>query len=452
MDDRRTVYPAGAIAVAGNSIVAVGPESEILVAWRGRRVLDARGAAVHPGFVESHYHATLHTTRGTVSDAPHAVDPSGGDGTNIGVYSAWFNNLDDDDEYASALLACVEMVQNGITCFMEPGTVFETDAVASAAEAVGVRASLADPFLWDHADGLAMANEITRAPAATERSMDSLGGELRRNADPDALVTGHVALYGMGTFTDELAVAAKACADEAGVSLTLHQNFEASDVGYDDSRFGRHAIDHLHSLGVLGDNVTLAHMNLLRDDEVEALAESGAAVVWHPGNYLFYGIAETVPCRFPELAERGVPLAFMTDAAKVWSFGEMAWLGYLVARMNGSFLASESIFEMQTRGGAAAVGLADRIGSLESGKRADFVIRSEDLPEAQPGIDPVREIALVSRSKSVDTVVIDGEIVVRRGRLTRLDEGVVYEQARSSARRLAEKIGLPPVGTWPEVR
>jgi 5-methylthioadenosine/S-adenosylhomocysteine deaminase len=451
LDTRRTVYPQGAVAVSGRDIVAVGPERDVLAAYRAARTLDAHGAVVHPGFVESHYHTTLHLTRGAVSDAPHAVSPSGGDGGKIGIYSAWFNAVDDDDEYASALLASVEMVRNGITCFMEPGTVFATDAVAAAAEAVGIRASLCDPFLWDHPDGLTMATEVERAPATTQRALEVLGGELHRNDDRDALVRGHVALYGTGTMTDELAVAAKRRADEAGTVLTLHQNFDSSDVAYDDERYGRPGVEHLAELGVLGPNTTLAHMNILRDGEVEALRTSGAGIVWHPGNFLFYAIAASVPCRVPELVERGVRVAFMTDAAKVWSFGEMAWLGYLTARMGGSFLSSEQILEMQTRGGAEAIGLADRIGSLEAGKRADLVIRTDALPEAHPGMDPVREMVLVSRSKSVDTVIVDGQIVVRGGRLTRLDEDVAYELARATTRRLTSELELPRAGTWPEV-
>ena len=97
-----------------------------------------------------------------------------------------------------------------------------------------------------------MADEIERAPATLERCLDALGGELRRNADPDALVRGHVGLYGMSTFTDELALAAKRCADENGVVLTLHQNFEPADTEADDKRFGRPAVEHLNELGILG--------------------------------------------------------------------------------------------------------------------------------------------------------------------------------------------------------
>jgi 5-methylthioadenosine/S-adenosylhomocysteine deaminase len=452
VDAERRVYPAGAVAISGHDIVAVGPEAEVTAAYRADRVLDAHGALVHPGFVESHYHTGLHFTRAAISDEPHAVNPSGGTDGQIGLYSAWFNLLGEEGEYASALMSCVEMVRNGITCFLDPGTVLDTDAVAAAATAVGIRASLCDPFIWDYSADLPMADEIERAPATLERCLDTLGGELRRNADPDALVHGHVGLYGMSTFTDELAVAAKRCADEAGVVLTLHQNFEPADTEADDKRFGRPAVEHLDELGILGPSTTLAHMNVLRDGEIDALARTGSAVVWHPGNFLFYGIANDVRCRMPELAERGIPLGVMTDSAKAWSFGEMAWVGYLTARMGNDYIPPQQLLEMQTIGGARAVGLQDRIGSLEAGKRADLVIRTDRLPEAHPGMDPIRAALLVSRSKSVHTVVINGEIVVRDGRLTRVDEDVAYDLAERETARLAGALGLEAPAPWPEVR
>jgi cytosine/adenosine deaminase-related metal-dependent hydrolase len=452
VDAERRVFPNGAVAISGRDILAVGPEAEVTAAYRADRVIDARGALVHPGFVESHYHTGLHFTRAAISDAPHAVSPSGGSDGQIGLYSAWFNVLGEEGEYASALLSCVEMVRNGITCFLEPGTVLDTDAVAAAATAVGIRASLCDPVIWDYSADLTMAEEIERAPASLERCLEVLGGELRRNADPDALVRGHVGLYGMSTFTDELALAAKRCADENGVVLTLHQNFEPADTEADDKRFGRPAVEHLNELGILGPMTSLAHMNVLRDGEIDALADTGSAVVWHPGNFLFYGIANDVRCRMPELAARGIPIGFMTDAAKAWSFGEMGWVGYLTARMGNDYLPSEQILEMQTIGGARAVGLQDRIGSLEPGKRADLVIRGDGLPEAYPGMDPIRAALLVSRSKSVHTVIIDGEIVVRDGRLTRLDEDVAYELAARETARLADALDLQAPAPWPEVR
>ena len=448
MDERRTVYPSGAVAVTGNTIVAVGPEREVTKQVRARHVLDAHGAPVHPGLIDTHYHATLHTTRGAITDDPKAFVHLGNEPH---PYSRWFNAMTDEDEHASALLACVEMVRNGFTAFMEAGTVFEPDTCAKAAEEVGIRASVSEPFLWDVDGAFPMTHEIERAPTDPKRARGLLGSQLWRNRDADALVRGHVTLYGMGTATDELTLAAKRCADENKVVLTQHQSFEPDDAAFDDRRFGKPPLVHFAEIGALGPNTTFVHMNIIRDEEVEPIATSGMSVVWHPGNYQFYSIALARRSRMPELAERGVNLTFGTDAAKVWTFGELAWIGYLVAREEGGYLPAERILEMQTIGAARAIGLDRQVGSLEPGKKADLVIRTEELAEAQPGLNVIRELVLVSRSKSVDTVIIDGQIVVRHGRLTLADEALVYARARESARRLVDKVGLTPGTIWPTV-
>jgi 5-methylthioadenosine/S-adenosylhomocysteine deaminase len=445
VDAKRRIFPSGAVAVAGGTILAVGPESEISKRFRSRHTLDAGGAPVHPGMIDAHYHATLHTTRGAVTDDPHAFADLGDEPH---PYAKWFNELTDEDEYASSLLCCVEMARNGITAFMEAGTAFEPDTCATAAEEVGIRVSVTDPFLWDTHGGLSMTKQIARAPADRKRSMKALGKQLVRNRNNDSLVRGHVTIYGMGTASDELMLAAKHCADENGVVLSAHQSFDPSDAEFDDKRFGAHPLVHFRGIGALGPNVSLVHMNYLRDDEIDAIASSGASVVWHPGNYLFYGIAQAAPSRVPELLAKGVNFCFGTDAAKVWTFGDLPLVGYLVARAANAFIPVESILEMQTLGAAKAMGLDGMLGSLEAGKRADIVIRSADLAENQPGLNPIRETMLVSRSKSIDTVIVDGRIVVRHGRLTMADEAVAYAKARESARRLAARVGLTPGSIW----
>jgi 5-methylthioadenosine/S-adenosylhomocysteine deaminase len=104
-----------------------------------------------------------------------------------------------------------------------------------------------------------------------------------------------------------------------------------------------------------------------------------------------------------------------------------------------------------TLGGARAIGLADEVGSLEAGKRADLVIRSNDLPDAQPNINVVKQLMLVSRTKSVDTVICNGDVVVRHGSLTNLDEKAVYALARESALSLGARTGIKPHSPWPSV-
>src|SRR5439155_25209595 len=139
----------------------------------------------------------------------------------------------------------------GVTCFMEPGTAFEPDAVATAAEQIGVRASVCDPFLWDVEGGLTLASQIKRAPATRKRALKLLGGELGRNEVPDALVRGHVGVYGSGSASDELELAAKARADAENVIFTQHQNLDANDASFDRNRFGRDALVYFAESGVL---------------------------------------------------------------------------------------------------------------------------------------------------------------------------------------------------------
>lgn len=447
LDPRRTVYSDGAVAITGSRIAAVGPTRDLAQRFRPRRVIDARGAAVHPGLIDGHYHAGLHLSRGSITDDPNPPPAEGGPGP--GVFVRWINALTDEDEYASALMASVEMVRNGFTGYVEAATAFAPDVVAEAAEAVGVRCSVADCMVWDIVGGEPMAALIPRAPCDRKLALAKLGEQVKRRRDPNGLVRAHVALYGLGSASEELTGEAKRLADEHGAVFHQHQNFTPADAAYDAQRFGRPALVHLADRGLIGPNVVFTHMNALDEGEVEAVAASGMGVVWHPGNFMYYGIAREARNRFPDLYRRGVAIAFGTDVAKVWAFGELGFIAYLVSREGGDYLPAEALLEMFTLGGARAIGMADELGSLQPGRRADLVIRSDDLPDAQPNVDVVRQLMLVSRTKSVDTVICNGEVVVRHGALTRLDEEAVYALARESARRMAERAGVRPRPLWP---
>jgi cytosine/adenosine deaminase-related metal-dependent hydrolase len=279
-----------------------------------------------------------------------------------------------------------------------------------------------------------------------------MGTELRRNRDPHGLIGGHIALYGSGSASDTLLIAAKKCADDNGVVLTQHQSFLPQAAETEDNRLGKHALVHFEEIGVLGPNVSFSHMNIVRDDEIEAIVRSGMSLIWHPGNFLFYGIRESARQRMLELRERGTNLGFGSDVCKLWTFGELPYIAYLASRAQGDFISAGGVLEIATIGGAKAMGWQDRIGSLEPGKRADLVIRRNDLPECCPGTDVVFEHVLVARSKSVDTVICNGQIIVIGGRSTRVDEEDIYAAARASARRLMAKTGLKSDTAWPNAR
>jgi cytosine/adenosine deaminase-related metal-dependent hydrolase len=175
------------------------------------------------------------------------------------------------------------------------------------------------------------------------------------------------------------------------------------------------------------------------------------SIVWQPGNYQYYAMGHRFRSRMPELSRLGVNLTFGVDVAKIWTFGEMARIAYLVARQQGEYLSAESLLAMETIGGARALGIDGMVGSLEPGKRADLVIRTDRLAEAVPGFNQVVQLLMLGQGRSIDTVICDGEVLLRHGQLTRLDEGAVYAEGRASARRVAARLGISPRTTWPTV-
>jgi len=454
MDPTRRVFADGAVAISDHCIVDIGATTTLAPKFIPTRTIDAAGGLVHPGFVECHTHATYHIERGAF-----------GDTISYEELTPWFdvpylNAVDDDAENAAAMLSSLEMVGNGTTCFLEAGTAYEPSAVADAANAVGIRGLVADPWLWDVSDNSDGYNALplSRAPVSTDRALALLGKELQRNSHPDALVGAHVAIQGMGTASDELEIAAKQTADAAGTILNQHQSYYQVDVETDDRRYGKHALVHLGEIGVLGQNCTFAHMNMIRDDEVDLILQSGLSMVWCPAGSMLWGVGGTMTGRHAELYKRGVNVALGSDSAN-WSnsfdLGIQGYLAVLTARERYSdrtVLVAEDALAMATVNGARAAGLNDRIGSLEVGKRADLVIRANDVPEAFPLTDPVSNLVFSARSKTVHTVVIDGRIVFEGRQSTMVDREEVFAAVQTSVARVFDRMGYRFDPKWPALR
>ena len=449
MDASRTIVPRGAIAIKGHTIAACGLQAEIVRDWRATDVIDAKGAIVHPGCVDAHLHVNAQTCRGFFrGDASKGA--AGGPN-----YADWKATLTPEDEHAAVGLAAVEMLRHGITTFVEPGSAFEPDAVASATEQIGIRCTLAEPYLWDMTEvmqaipGLASKALFARVPPERDRCLKLLGSQLHRNKDEDGITHGHVALYGEGSASDELFVAAKETADRAGVVLNSHIGFDLDLAAAMERNWRNPRFVHLAELGVLGPNTTWVHMNLIRDDEVDIVIQSGLSIVWCPLAYVSRGTPLRQPTRIPEMKKRGVNVALGTDSARQSSSGDAGFLALQLAGGAGHATVSEDIFEMMTLGGAQAAGLAHLIGSIEVGKRADIVIRSLDAAELMPSIDPVHQLVTVGHGPSADTVLVNGRVVLRGGRTTLADDAELFAKARASVDQVIKRLGLRPPGLWP---
>ena len=436
VDAKRRVFSPGAVAVRGTRVAAVGPEREVIegLGRRAARTIDARGAAVHPGFIDAHNHVVGAGCRGVFAN--EADDPASGVN-----YATWKADVTSEDEAAATTLTALQLLHAGYTGVVEAGTAFDTGATAEAAEAAGIRICLSEPYLWDDVTVMRQLASLesralfARAPPDFERCVAELGGELHRNGDPDGRQHGFVCLYGLGTASDELVRRADALAREHGVVLHQHEAYEIASARAETERLGRSRIAHLDSLGVLHAGSTLVHMNTLTDEDVDIVSERGCSVVWCPIPHLAMGLAGKVECRMPELLRRGVNVTLGSDSARSSAFGDEALAAQLVAANAGEPLAPETILEMLTINAARAAGLGELTGSLEAGKRADFVVTDPDAPEAFPAANPVHQAVLTCRGQAhARTVVVNGEVVIDEGRSTRLDEREACAAARERPR------------------
>ena len=437
-DEQRNVFPNGAVAVRGAEIAAVGTVSELDRRFTAARTIDAGGGLVHPGLMDMHYHLTYHLIGKLVAE----VDFSGEDPGPWAArqYTAMINALGDEEEYASALLCGLDMLKCGVTSIMDPGSAFEPDTIAEACASLGFRASVADPWIMDTKGP--QITDIERANVNREAALAGLGAQLWRNRDPDSRTRAHISVYGMGNDSDELRLAAKAVADEAGVIFNMHQSQSIDDAEFDDRLYRRHPLVHHREIGLLDANCLFVHMNVLREDEFDPVVDSGMSVVWSPTNSWYYGARTEIRNPMPTLFRRGTNVTIGLDVSKAASFGDQIYSAYLLARDQGDYLSPEDLLQMHTRNGARALRVGHCLGSLEPGKRADIVIRSADLPEVRPSHNIVRNHLLVAKSRSVDTVLVDGEVLVKGGQLTRTDEGSVYALAERAATRILERAGL----------
>ena len=461
LDDADTVFEDGALAIADGRIVDVGDDAAVTARNRAGRTIDARGAPVHPGFVECHMHASFQMFRGALPDQLRETDAFDT------FESVFFNAVNDEEEYLSVVLSSMEMIRNGTTCFLEAGTVLEPSAAARAAERVGIRAVISDAFIWDQPQGMAQGMvegkadgcdgcnaaarahpELRRAPHTREEALARMGGELHRNADRDALVTAHIAVLGLGTASETLMLEAKQRADSAGVVLNLHQSYSPADTEADRQRFGgTDPVVHLADIGFLDRNVTFGHGNHLTDAECEKILERGTSIAWAPAASMMWGHGGSIHGRHAELWRRGGNIGLGSDSAN-WSndfdLFRQANLAVLAARDahgDRTYLVAEDGMRMATRGGARAAGMEDRIGSIEVGKRADIVIHTLNRPEMIPTTNMMRNLFYSSRSKSVHTVIVNGKVVLENGAFVGIDEPDMLAHINEASMALLARMG-----------
>lgn len=420
-DAAGSVVPDGAVAVRAGRIAALGPAAAI-----GRnavQVLDAGGAILMPGFVNTHCHAGDSLFRGLIEDLP--LEPW----LQL-VWKAEGAILTPETVRLGATLGFAELLLAGVTTVLD--MFWHPFEAVAAARAVGMRVSTGGMFFdGPGVDGLDAPGRLAQA----ERFIADFN-------DADDVMAG---CHPHGTYTvgPETLVQAAALAERHGVTFSIHAAETRAEQAVVLDRYGRSVIRHLEALGVLGPRTVLAHCVVLDDEEIAILARTGAAVAHNPVSNLKLasGIA-----RVPDMLAAGVRVTLGTDGAisgndlDPWLALRLAAMLHRGATGDATAVTMAQAFRMATLDGAAALGAADRIGSLEVGKWADMVLVDQRRAHATPLFDPLTHLVFSAGRGDVRDVFVGGRRVVRDGALVGVDLAALVAEVTALAPRIAASI------------
>ena len=443
VDQERRVLECGAVAFKDDRIVAVGPSRDVLEAFPdAQRRVDGRGMVAIPGIINSHTHMAQSLQRGLSDDlelldflrqlaypVSRAITPQ---------------QID-----ISARLSCIEALRSGTTCIVDNITgEIEEDAVRLTVEAMvdsGIRSLVAVSLAertprcdkW-HVPDFAYARPMNEQIARLERWM----------ADWDRSGDGRVRLCPAPVVTwansPQSFLEAYRLAGKHDSLLHTHVAESESEVEASLEDHGMREVDFLNELGILGPHFMVVHGVWLSDGEIELLASSGASVVHCPTSnmYLASGTA-----RVPELLQVGVTVALGSDGIgnhnhDMFSVLKVTSLLHKGSLRDPTVTSAEEVLEMATLGGARALQMEEEIGSLEVGKKADIVLVQLDNSHLVPVHRLTSALVYGVSGADVDTVIVDGRIVVEAGKLQTLDEVQVAEDAKVAAEDLVSTAGL----------
>ncbi|TIU50106.1 MAG: hypothetical protein E5W19_10255 [Mesorhizobium sp.] len=439
-DPDHPTHTSGSIAVSSGTIVAVGCDEIVATNYYSGNVIDADGAIVHAGFIDPHVHLTSAAFHAFDLDALASSGP-----TYVDLKCA----TDDDITAALSSAFAVAMLRKGYTLFSEAGTVFETDAMADAVAGCGVRALVSAPYAWDELSvmrvssrGLIPEKMLNRAPPDFATSIEALERELGRNSDPKNLVQGFVCIYGEGCCSDELTIAAKNLARQHDTIFNQHLGYLADAYAAEYQQQGESGVRRLQRLEVLDNLTTLTHLNAISAADADIIVADGVNVIWCPLSVLQRALFVNSEVQQIGLFRRGVPVAIAVDTLLSFPLGSPAIAASLLAGALRQPLSNSDILSMQTLDAARCLGQDARLGSLSVGKKADIVVRAKgDITQSPAGIAD-NLLGISGATIPVDTVVIDGKIVMREGAATLVDEHTVLAKALVERQRLLQRAGF----------
>jgi len=415
MDSALGDLAGGSVHVRNGEIVAVGKD----VIGGGEKI-DGAGMIAMPGLVETHWHMWNTLFRSFAGDKPEEGY--------FPTVARFGQQMNPDDVFQGTRLAAAEAINSGMTFvhswFHNARSTAHAEADIRALNQVGIRAR--------HSCGWPQGLPDTRPDQAP---IESLARNWKSWSN-DGLITLGMAWRGQfraGPIKPEVYQVEFDNARKLGLPITLHV---AS------ARKAANQIDLLHKANLMGKDVQLIHTLSASPAELDMIKESGSSVSVSPGSELRIGYG------YPQISEmlaKGIPLGISIDTSALTGSSNLFGVLKLArdsenARVESEFkMTARKALELGTIEGARSMGMDDRIGSLKPGKRADLIVINPNALNMAVVTDPAHLVLEATGPENVDTVVVDGRILKRGGKLTALDTSEIVTGARAALAGVRER-------------
>jgi 5-methylthioadenosine/S-adenosylhomocysteine deaminase len=427
MNEGRTILDDGALAIQGDSIVAVGSRTEIEGKYSAPDTLNASGKLVLPGFINGHTHVPMTLFRGLHDDV--TLD----DWLRKYIFPAEAKNVTEEFVRWGTRLAAAEQIRAGVTTYAD--MYYFEDAVAEETKAAGMRGVLGETFI-----------DFPAPDNKNEAAMLTYTEAFLKKWQGDPLIHASVAPHSIYTCSKKTLEDTSALARKYHAPILIHVSEMKKEWDDSQKQNGMSPVQYLDKVGVLGPDVVAAHCIFVDAADRKTLADRHVGCVHNPSSNMMLasGVSPV-----PEMRVAGVAVGLGTDGPAGSNndldiMEEMDLAAKLAKITKGDPLAlnAKATVEMATIDGARALHMEKEIGSLEAGKKADLVLLDLDKPNAVPMYEVYAQIAYALKGSDVSTVIIGGKPVMRDRKLLTVNEAEAIAKAQDYKKKIAASLGM----------
>lgn len=414
------IFPEGYVLIEGDTIKSIGTITEAPPDGTVEKIIDARDGLIMPGLINTHTHAAMACLRGLADDLPLET------WLNDYIFPVEAQYVNHEFVYQGTRLAGIEMIRSGTTCFAD-GYFFEEEAVRAVSE-LNLRATLGQGIL------------DFPTPDVPNPDFNLKNGKNYLERFPaSSLITPTLFCHSDYACNPETLKEARRVCNDHGISLMTHLAETEAEVRAVMSRYGVSPVKHLLTLGVLDGDTIAAHCLWISPEELDVLKEKEVRIAHCPESNmkLASGVAPV-----PDFLKLGISVGLGTDGCasnnNLDLFSEMDTAAKIhkLARKDPSIMDAKTVVKLATIGGAEVLGLRDKIGSLEPGKKADIIILDWKQAHLTPVYNYYSHLVYSATGHDVRTVMVDGRVIMDDRQILTVNEKEII----SEVEKIGEKI------------